>query len=58
MCIRDRYDPNRTANIALVHYTDGVKAYIIAPKGLEVGQRIVDVYKRQIIFFGVPCFGS
>jgi ribosomal protein L2 len=25
----------------LVHYTDGVKAYIIAPKGLEVGQRIV-----------------
>lgn len=35
------YDPNRSANIALVHYTDGVKAYIIAPKGLEVGQRIV-----------------
>ena len=28
------YDPNRSANIALVHYTDGVKAYIIAPKGL------------------------
>ena len=35
------YDPNRTANIALVHYTDGVKAYILAPKGLEVGQRII-----------------
>ncbi len=35
------YDPNRTANIALVHYTDGVKAYMIAPKGLEVGQRII-----------------
>ena len=35
------YDPNRSANIALVHYTDGVKAYIIAPKGLEVGQRII-----------------
>ena len=35
------YDPNRTANIALVHYTDGVKTYILAPKGLEVGQRIV-----------------
>ena len=35
------YDPNRSANIALVHYTDGVKAYILAPKGLEVGQRIV-----------------
>ena len=31
------YDPNRTANIALLHYTDGVKAYILAPKGLEVG---------------------
>ncbi len=34
------YDPNRTANIALIHYVDGVKAYIIAPKGLQVGQRI------------------
>ena len=34
------YDPNRTANIALIHYVDGVKAYIIAPKGLKVGQRI------------------
>ena len=34
------YDPNRTANIALIHYTDGVKAYIIAPKGIEVGQKI------------------
>ena len=31
------YDPNRTANIALLHYTDGVKAYILAPKGLKVG---------------------
>ena len=40
------YDPNRSANIALVHYTDGVKAYIIAPKGLEVGQRIVQVLKQ------------
>ncbi|UQS83998.1 50S ribosomal protein L2 [Bombilactobacillus thymidiniphilus] len=34
------YDPNRSANIALLHYDDGVKAYIIAPKGLEVGQKI------------------
>ncbi|APU70762.1 50S ribosomal protein L2 [Companilactobacillus crustorum] len=32
------YDPNRTSNIALIHYSDGVKAYILAPKGLEVGQ--------------------
>lgn len=31
------YDPNRTANIALLHYADGEKAYILAPVGLEVG---------------------
>ena len=31
------YDPNRTANIALITYKDGVKSYILAPKGLEVG---------------------
>ncbi|MCM6844473.1 50S ribosomal protein L2 [Latilactobacillus curvatus] len=31
------YDPNRTSNIALIQYPDGIKAYIIAPKGLEVG---------------------
>ena len=35
------YDPNRSANIALIHYADGAKAYILAPKGLEVGQTIV-----------------
>lgn len=34
------YDPNRSANIALIHYTDGVKSYILAPKGLEVGMKI------------------
>jgi len=34
------YDPNRTANIALIHYVDGEKRYIIAPKGLEVGMQI------------------
>ena len=34
------YDPNRTANIALVNYLDGEKGYIIAPKGLEVGTKI------------------
>ena len=34
------YDPNRTANIALINYTDGVKAYIIAPKGLKVGDKV------------------
>ncbi|MDI6908150.1 MAG: 50S ribosomal protein L2 [Thermoanaerobacterales bacterium] len=35
------YDPNRTANIALLHYADGEKRYIIAPSGLRVGQTVV-----------------
>src|SRR5690554_855562 len=35
------YDPNRTANIALIHYVDGEKRYILAPKSLTVGQEIV-----------------
>lgn len=35
------YDPNRTANIALLHYADGEKAYIIAPHGLQVGQTVM-----------------
>ncbi len=35
------YDPNRSANIALLHYEDGVKAYILAPKGLTVGMKVV-----------------
>lgn len=34
------YDPNRTANIALINYLDGEKRYIIAPKGLKVGMKI------------------
>ena len=34
------YDPNRTANIALICYTDGTKSYILAPKGLTVGQEL------------------
>jgi large subunit ribosomal protein L2 len=34
------YDPNRTANIALLVYADGVKSYIIAPKGLKVGDKV------------------
>ena len=34
------YDPNRTANIALINYADGEKRYIIAPEGLEVGATI------------------
>jgi len=35
------YDPNRSANIALIHYLDGEKRYILAPKGLVVGMEIV-----------------
>ena len=35
------YDPNRSANIALLHYADGAKAYILAPAGIEVGQTLM-----------------
>lgn len=35
------YDPNRSANIALINYADGEKRYILAPKGLEVGTVVV-----------------
>src|SRR5690554_4403883 len=35
------YDPNRTANIALIFYVDGEKRYILAPKGIKVGAKIV-----------------
>ena len=35
------YDPNRTANIALICYADGEKAYILAPAGLKVGQEVM-----------------
>ena len=35
------YDPNRTARIALLHYVDGEKTYILAPDGLSVGDKIV-----------------
>ena len=34
------YDPNRTCRIALLHYADGEKAYILAPKGLKVGDHV------------------
>lgn len=35
------YDPNRSARIALLHYVDGEKRYILAPKGLKVGDTVV-----------------
>ena len=42
------YDPNRTANIALISYADGVKAYILAPEGLKVGMKIVNGHTAEI----------
>ena len=35
------YDPNRTANIDLICYADGEKAYILAPEGLKVGMKVM-----------------
>ena len=42
------YDPNRSANIALINYADGEKRYIIAPKGLKVGMKIESGEKADI----------
>ena len=43
------YDPNRNANIALLHYVDGEKRYILAPKGLKVGAKVISGPKADII---------
>jgi large subunit ribosomal protein L2 len=40
-----QYDPNRSANIALIHYVDGEKRYIVAPLGLKVGHKVVSSRK-------------
>ena len=42
------YDPNRTANIALINYADGEKRYIIAPNGLKVGDKVESGAKTDI----------
>ena len=42
------YDPNRTCRIALLHYHDGEKRYILAPKGLEVGDRVMSGQASEI----------
>jgi large subunit ribosomal protein L2 len=42
------YDPNRTANIALICYADGEKAYIIAPNGLQVGTTIMNGPEAEV----------
>jgi large subunit ribosomal protein L2 len=43
------YDPNRTARIALLHYADGEKRYILAPDGLKVGSRVVSGPSADIL---------
>ena len=42
------YDPNRTCRIALLHYNDGEKAYILAPRGLNVGDTVVSGHGADI----------
>ena len=42
------YDPNRTANIALISYADGEKAYILAPVGLKVGDKVMNGANAEI----------
>ena len=42
------YDPNRTANIALINYADGQKAYIIAPEGLKDGMKIMNGPEAEV----------
>ena len=42
------YDPNRSAFIALIHYTDGEKRYIIQPDGLKVGDKIISSEKAEL----------
>ena len=42
------YDPNRTANIALISYADGEKAYILAPVGMKVGDTVMNGSKAEL----------
>lgn len=42
------YDPNRTARLALLHYTDGEKRYILAPLGLKVGDSVISGASAEI----------
>ena len=46
------YDPNRTANIALIFYADGEKRYILAPKGVKVGDLIISSEKAVEVKIG------
>ena len=42
------YDPNRTANIALLYYADGTKSYILAPVGLNVGDKVMSGVEAEV----------
>ncbi|BDF32411.1 MULTISPECIES: 50S ribosomal protein L2 [Extibacter] len=42
------YDPNRTANIALICYADGEKAYILAPEGLKAGMKVMNGPEAEV----------
>ena len=48
------YDPNRTANIALIVYADGVKSYIIAPVGLNVGDTVMSGAEAEVRVGNAP----
>src|SRR3989338_1641468 len=48
------YDPNRTANIALLHYSDGEKRYILAPEGLKVQGTIIAAKEGDWIHLKLP----
>ena len=53
--LRLQYDPNRSANIALVQYEDGEKRYILAPVGLKAGDKVVAGPEADIIARQLPC---
>ena len=49
------YDPNRSANIALLHYTDGEKRYILAPFGLKIGDQLVSSSSAELKIGNALC---
>ncbi len=46
--VRFEYDPTRSANIALLQYTDGEKSYILAPEGLQIGAKVASGEKADL----------
>lgn len=49
------YDPNRSANIALLHYADGEKRYILAPFGLKIGDQLVSSSSAELKIGNASC---